>query len=280
MSAQARPTRITTRQICERKGGSPIVALTAYSTPVARLLDAHCDMILVGDSLGMVLYGLPTTLGVTVDMMINHGQAVMRGTTRACVVVDLPFGSYEASPEQAFGTAARVMTESGCAAIKLEGGAEMESTIAFLVARGIPVVAHIGLTPQSVNTLGGFRVQGRDEAGRHHILEDAIAIERAGAFAVVIEGTVEPLAREITAALRIPTIGIGASVACDGQILVTDDLVGVFQDFTPKFVKRYAEIGGAIGEAVAAYAADVKSRAFPGDAQTFKVAGKSPTQEG
>lgn len=280
MSAQTRPTRITTRQIGERKGASPIVALTAYSTPVARLLDAHCDMILVGDSLGMVVYGLPTTLAVTVDMMINHGQAVMRGTTRACVVVDLPFGSYGASPEQAFGTAARIMAESGCAAVKLEGGAEMEATIAFLVARGIPVMAHIGLTPQSVNTLGGFRVQGREEAGRRHILEDANAVERAGAFAVVIEGVVEPLAREITTALQIPTIGIGASAACDGQILVTDDLVGMFQDFTPKFVKRYAEVGDAMEAAVAAYAADVRARAFPGEAQTFKPTAKGPAQPG
>ena len=197
------------------------MALTAYSMPVARLLDDHCELILVGDSLGMVLYGMPTTLGVTVDMMINHGLAVMRGAARACVVVDLPFGSYGASPEQGFRTAARIMAESGCSAVKLEGGAEMAPTIAFLVERGIPVVAHIGLTPQSVNQLGGFKVQGRGESEAQRIVDDALAVEAAGAFAVVIEGTVERLAREITARLRIPTIGIGASAACDGQILVT-----------------------------------------------------------
>ncbi|WP_131193854.1 3-methyl-2-oxobutanoate hydroxymethyltransferase [Lichenihabitans psoromatis] len=272
MSAPTRSKRISPRQIGERKGATPIVALTAYSTPIARLLDTHCDLILVGDSLGMVLYGMPTTLGVTLDMMINHGLAVMRGTERACVVVDLPFGSYGASPEQAFRSAARIMAESGCSAVKLEGGAEMAATIAFLVQRGIPVMAHIGLMPQSVNTLGGFRVQGRGEQEGRKLLDDALAVQQAGAFAVVIEGTVEPLARTITQKVSIPTIGIGASVACDGQILVTDDLVGMFADFTPKFVKRYAEAGETIDAAVAAYAADVRSRAFPGDEQTFTQA--------
>ncbi len=269
MSAGSRSARIAPRAIAARKGGVPIVALTAYSTPMARLLDDRCELILVGDSLGMVLYGLSSTLGVTVDMMINHGLAVMRGTSRACVVVDLPFGSYGGSPEQAFGTAARIMAETGCSAVKLEGGAAMAPTIAFLVERGIPVMAHIGLMPQQVNTIGGFKVQGRCEAEARRLLDDALAIERAGAFSVVVEGTVEPLARDITAKLRIPTIGIGASVACDGQILVTDDLVGMFADFTPKFVKRYAEVGKSIEAAVSAFAEEVRARAFPGPEQTF-----------
>ncbi len=270
MSAEPRSRRITPREIRARKGRAPLVMLTAYSTPVARLLDPHCDLILVGDSLGMVLYGLPTTLGVTVEMMIAHGQAVMRGTNRACVAVDLPFGSYGESPTQAFRTAARIMAETGCGAVKLEGGAEMAETIAFLTARGVPVFAHVGLTPQSVNALGGFRVQGRDETAAARLRADAQAVTEAGAFAVVIEGTVEPLARAITAELSIPTIGIGASAACDGQVLVTDDLVGLFTDFTPKFARRYAETGQAIAAAVEAYARDVGARVFPGPEHTFQ----------
>ncbi len=269
MSTPGRSARLTPSAIAARKGGEPVVALTAYTTPVARLLDSHCDVLLVGDSLGMVIYGLPTTLGVTVEMMINHGQAVMRGAGRACVVVDLPFGSAGESPARAFRTAARVMAETGCSAVKIEGGTAMAPTIRFLVERGVPVMAHVGLMPQSVNTMGGFRVQGRSEADADRLLDDARAVEEAGAFAVVVEGTVEPLARRITGELRIPTIGIGASAACDGQILVTDDLVGLFADFTPKFVKRYAEIGLAIEQAVAAYAADVRARVFPGPEQTF-----------
>ena len=267
----ARRPRLSPRQIQDHKGQRPIVSLTAYSTPVARLLDPHCELILVGDSLGMVLYGLPTTLGVTLDMMIQHGAAVVRGAERACVVVDLPFGSYGESPGQAYRNAARVMAESGCSAVKLEGGAEMAPTIAFLVQRGIPVLAHIGLMPQQVNTLGGFKVQGRGEAEARRLLADAAAVEAAGAFAVVVEGTVEPVARAITEQLRIPTIGIGASAACDGQILVTDDLVGLFSDFTPKFVKRYAEVGQTIEAAVSAYAAEVRDRVFPGEAHTFRA---------
>jgi 3-methyl-2-oxobutanoate hydroxymethyltransferase len=276
LSAASRLQRLTPAHIGARKGGTPIVALTAYSTPIARLIDPHCDLILIGDSLGMVLYGMPTTLGVTLDMMINHGLAVMRGSARACVVVDLPFGSYGESPEQAFRSAARVMAESGCSAVKLEGGAAMAPTIAFLVARGIPVMAHIGLVPQSVHAMGGFRVQGRGEAESRRLLDDARAVQDAGAFSVVIEGTVEPVARAMTESLAIPTIGIGASAVCDGQILVTDDLIGMFADFTPTFVKRYAETGKAIEAAVAAYAGDVRTRHFPADAHTFKEKVEKP----
>lgn len=271
MSASARSSRISTRTIAGRKGGEPIVALTAYSAQIAKLLDPHCDLILVGDSLGMVLYGLPTTLGVTLDMMVAHGRAVVRGTERACVVVDMPFGSYQETPEAAFRHAARLMAETGCHAVKIEGGAAMAPTAAFLVARGIPVLAHIGLTPQSVNALGGFRVQGRDDAAAARLLADAQAMADAGAFAVVVEGTVEPLARRITEAIAIPTIGIGGSSACDGQILVTDDVIGLFQDFTPTFAKRYAEVGTNIAEAVASYATDVRARRFPGPEHTFRA---------
>lgn len=271
MSASARTTRITARDLSARKSGEPIVALTAYSAPVARLLDAICDLILVGDSLGMVLYGMPTTLGVTLDMMVAHGQAVMRGTERACVIIDMPFGSYQESPEQAFRNAARIMAEANGSGVKLEGGEAMAETVRFLVGRGIPVLGHIGLTPQAVNTLGGFRVQGRDEATAARVLADANAISEAGAFALVVEGTVEPLARAITNSVSVPTIGIGASVACDGQILVTDDVIGLFADFTPKFAKRYGAVGEAIAHAVRSYAEDVRSRDFPRPEHTFGV---------
>lgn len=274
MSASARTTRITPRALSDRKSGEPIVALTAYSAQIARLLDPHCDLILVGDSLGMVLYGLPTTLGVTLEMMIAHGQAVVRGSERSCVVVDMPFGTYQESPELAFRHAAQLMASTGCSGIKIEGGIEMAATAAFLVARGIPVLGHIGLTPQSVNTLGGFRVQGRDEAAAERIVSDALALAEAGVFAMVVEGTVEPLARRITEAVAVPTIGIGGSAACDGQILVTDDVIGLFEDFTPKFVKRYAAVGSAIGAAAEAYAADVHARRFPGPEHTFPVSPK------
>ena len=269
MSATTRASRITIRQIAERKGEMPIVALTAYSAPMAQILDGHCDLILVGDSLGMVLYGMPTTLGVTVDMMIQHGLAVMRGSQRACVIVDLPFGSYQRSPEQAFSTAARIMAETGCGGVKLEGGVEMAPTIAFLVARGIPVLAHIGLLPQAVHGQGGFKIQGRAEADAARLRADATAVEQAGAFAVVVEGTVESLAHDVTQSLTVPTIGIGASAQCDGQILVTDDLIGLFTQFRPKFVKRYADIGSIVEGAVASYAADVRGRAFPGPEHVF-----------
>lgn len=269
MSIETRIGRITVPEIRARKGGEPIVCLTAYSASIAQRLDPHVDLLLVGDSLGMVLYGFESTLSVTVDMMIAHGAAVRRGSRRACLVVDMPFGTYQESPAAAFRTAARLMTETGCSAVKLEGGREMAETIAFLTARGIPVMGHVGLVPQSVHSLGGFRARGREEAQAEAILADARAVAEAGAFSIVLEGMVEPLARSITEAVDVPTIGIGASPACDGQVLVTDDLVGLFGDFTPKFVKRYAELGDAIGEAAAAYAADVRARRFPGPEHCF-----------
>lgn len=269
VSAEVKVKRVTIRDIRARKGAEPVVVLTAYTAPIARLLDPHVDVLLVGDSLGMVLYGMDTTLGVTLDMMINHGQAVMRGSSRACVVVDMPFASYQESKEQAFRNAARVMVETGCTAVKLEGGREMAETIHFLSGRGIPVMAHIGLKPQSVHAAGGFRAQGRGNAEAAAIIDDAVAIEQAGAFSVVVEGTMEPVARSLSAQLGIPTIGIGASPACDGQVLVTEDILGLFSDFTPKFVKRYTDLSIPISDAVAAYAAEVKSRAFPGPEHCF-----------
>jgi 3-methyl-2-oxobutanoate hydroxymethyltransferase len=262
MSVQNDIRRLTAPDIRARKGGEPIVSLTSYHAHTARLLDRHCDLILVGDSLGMVMHGLETTVPVTLDMMILQGLAVMRGSKHALVVVDMPFGSYEASKEQAFASAARVMKETGCGAIKLEGGRRMADTIAFLVERGVPVMGHIGLTPQSINTIGSFRAQGRDEADWGPIEEDARAVTAAGAFAVVIEAVAEPLARRITSQVAIPTIGIGGSVACDGQILVLEDMLGL-SPRVPKFVKRYTDLGPSIGKAVADYAQEVRSRAFP-----------------
>ena len=262
MSAAGEGKAITPPDVTARKGGTPLVCLTAYTTPVARLVDRHCDIVLVGDSVGMVLHGMASTLGVTLDMMILHGQAVRRGLERALMVVDLPFGAYEESREQAFRSAARLMAETGCAAVKLEGGESMAGTIRFLVARGIPVMAHVGMTPQSVHALGGYRVQGRGEHAES-VARDAAAAADAGAFAVVLEKVPQPLARRITADIAVPTIGIGASPACDGQILVTDDMLGLFTAFRPKFVKRYAELGHAAEAAVAAYAAEVRERRFP-----------------
>jgi 3-methyl-2-oxobutanoate hydroxymethyltransferase len=264
MSAVRPVRRRTIRDIRVAKGGTPIVCLTAHSAPVAGILDGHCELILVGDSLGMVVYGFQSTLPVTLDMMIAHGAAVVRGSARAVVVVDMPFATYHESPEQAFRNAARVMIETGAQAVKLEGGVEMAPTIRFLTERGVPVMAHIGLLPQSVNAQGGYRTQGRDAEAARRLVEDARAVEAAGAFCVVIEGTVETVARDITQSIAIPTIGIGASVACDGQVLVTDDLIGLFAEFTPKFVRRYGEIGRAIDVAVGAYADDVRARRFPG----------------
>lgn len=263
--------RISVPALRARKGKEPIVCLTAYTTPIAQRLDAHCDLLLVGDSVGTVLYGMDSTLAVTVDMMINHGKAVMKGSQNACIVIDLPFGSYQASKEQAFETAARIMQETGCAAVKLEGGAEMAETIEFLSRRGIPVMAHIGLMPQQLNTLGGFKSQGRDDATANRVIEDAHAVAKAGAFCVVIEGTVEAVARRITEEIDIPTIGIGASAACDGQVLVIDDVLGMFTDFTPKFVKRYAHLGDQVSEAAANYAAEVRARTFPTDEHCYGV---------
>jgi 3-methyl-2-oxobutanoate hydroxymethyltransferase len=270
VSAQDDIKRRTAPDIRARKGGEPIVCLTSYHAHTARLLDRHCDLILVGDSLGMVMHGLETTVPVTLDMMILQGLAVMRGSKRALVVVDLPFGSYEASKEQAFMSAARVMKETGCGAIKLEGGRRMADTIAFLVERGVPVMGHIGLTPQSINTIGSFRAQGREEAHWGPIEDDARAVSEAGAFSVVIEAVAEPLARRITAAIAIPTVGIGGSVACDGQILVLEDMLGL-SPRVPKFVRRYGDLGPAIESAVAAYAADVRSRAFPGPEHVYPM---------
>jgi 3-methyl-2-oxobutanoate hydroxymethyltransferase len=255
MSAQDEIKRLTAPDIRARKGGEPIVCLTSYHAHTARLLDRNCDLILVGDSLGMVMHGLETTVPVTLD------------------VVDMPFGSYEASKEQAFMSAARVMKETGCGAIKLEGGRRMAETIAFLVERGVPTMGHIGLTPQSINTIGSFRAQGRSEADWGPIEDDARAVTQAGAFAVVIEAVAEPLARRITAAVEIPTIGIGGSVACDGQILVLEDMLGL-SPRVPKFVKRYGELGPSIEAAVAAYAADVRARAFPGPEHVYPLRSK------
>ncbi|KZB64910.1 3-methyl-2-oxobutanoate hydroxymethyltransferase [Thalassospira lucentensis] len=272
MSATTRKQgRITVPEIRARKGAEPVVCLTAYTTPMAQRLDEHCDLLLVGDSLGMVVYGMESTLAVTVDMMINHGKAVMRGSSNACVIVDLPFGSYQESKKQAFRTASRILAETGCAGVKLEGGAELADTIAFLSQRGIPVMAHIGLMPQQVNTMGGFKSQGRGDDAAAKVLADAKAVAQAGAFSVVVEGTVEAVARRITTEIDIPTIGIGASVACDGQVLVTEDILGMFSDFTPKFVKRYANLGDQISKAVESYATEVRTRQFPTDDHCFGV---------
>jgi 3-methyl-2-oxobutanoate hydroxymethyltransferase len=271
MSTPPRQKRFTPADIGALKGVRPIVSLTAYTTPIARIMDPHCDLLLIGDSLGMVLYGLDTTVGVTMEMMIAHGQAVMRGVKRACVIVDLPFGSYQESKEQAFRNAVRLMKETGCDGVKLEGGAEMAETVEFLVSRGVPVFGHIGLMPQQVNTSGGYRSKGHSEAEQEKIRRDAKAIDDAGAFAMVIEGTVEPLAREITSTVKSVTIGIGASPACDGQILVSDDMLGLFNEFKPRFVKHFAELANVIDKAVADYAEEVKARTFPGPEHTFQV---------
>jgi len=275
VSAEGRSERISVPALRARKGGEPIVCLTAYTTPMARVLDPIVDLLLVGDSLGMVVYGFETTLPVTLDMMIAHGTAVRRGSKRACVVVDMPFGSYQESPTVAFQAAARVMKETGCSAVKIEGGREMAETIALLTSRGIPVMGHIGLMPQSVHSLGGYRARGRDQVQADEIVADAEAVADAGAFAIVVEGTIESVARTITQRVPIPTIGIGASPVCDGQVLVIDDVIGMFSDFTPKFVRRYAEIGQRIAEAASAYAADVRARRFPGPENLFG-AGPAP----
>ena len=268
MSATARKTAPLPDDIRAMKGVTPIVSLTAYTTPMARMMDAECDVVLVGDSVGMVLHGLPSTLGVTMEMMILHGRAVARGLHKAMLVIDMPFGSYEESPAQAFRNAARLMRETGAVAVKLEGGQHMAQTIAFLVARGVPVMAHIGLTPQTVNTLGGYKVQGRGAAAET-LLADAIAVSDAGAFSVVLEKLPATLAEQITAAIPIPTIGIGAGAGCDGQILVVDDMLGLFTAFKPKFVRHYANLGAEGEAAIAAYAEDVRARRFPGPEHAF-----------
>lgn len=277
-TSRAHPTpaplrRLSIPAIRQRKvdgaTAQPIVMLTAYTARQAQLLDAHCDLILCGDSLGQVIYGLPTSLQVTLEMMIAHGAAVVRGSYHAAVVVDLPFGTYEASPEQAFATASRVMVETGASAVKLEGGAVMAPTVEFLSSRGIPVMGHVGLTPQAVNTLGGYNARGRSAVEAQKIVSDAQAIDRAGAFAIVIEGVVEPIAIEATKAISCPSIGIGASARCDGQVLVTEDMMGMFER-VPRFVKRYGEIAGLISSAAGQYAEEVRNRSFPGIEQTYQ----------
>jgi len=270
MSVQSKMKRITVPELRARKGGLPIVSLTSYHAHTARFVDPYVDFLLVGDSLGMVMYGMETTLGVTLDMMIAHGAAVVRGTERALVVVDMPFGSYEESPQIAFRNAVRVIKETGCTAVKLEGGARMAETIHYLNERGIPVMAHIGLTPQSVQVMGGFKTQGRVEEEWAPIEEDARAISDAGAFAVVVEGVAEPLAAKITRDIPIPTIGIGASPHCDGQILVLEDMLGLSSK-PPKFVKEFATLGAQIAGAAEAYAREVRERTFPAIENTYTM---------
>lgn len=270
MSAQTQVTitRISAPEITARKGGEPIVCLTAYTAPMAALMDPHCDLLLVGDSVGMVVHGLPNTVGVTLDMMILHGQAVMRTAKRALVVIDMPFGSYEGSAEAAYDNAVRIMKETGAQAVKVESGPTVPDTIAYMVRRGIPVMGHVGLRPQSVLVDGGFRAKGRTEDERARVIAEAKATADAGAFCLVVEGVAEALARDVTAAVSVPTIGIGASSGCDGQILVTDDMLGLF-DWTPKFVRRYADLRGEISRAVESYAQDVRARRFPGKEETY-----------
>jgi 3-methyl-2-oxobutanoate hydroxymethyltransferase len=278
-TSRAHPTpqpmrRLTVPEIKRRKfegrTEQPLVVLTAYTARQAQLLDTHCDMLLVGDSLGQVVYGLPSTLQVTLDMMIAHGAAVVRGSYHSLVIVDMPFGSYEQSPQQAYASAARVMAETGCAAVKLEGGQAMAETIAFLTRRGIPVMAHVGLTPQSVNALGGYGARGKTQQEHEAIVADGQTVAQAGAFAVVIEGVVEPIAVALTQSIAIPTIGIGASAQCDGQVLVTEDMLGMFER-VPRFVKRYGTIAEEITAAAALYAKEVRERSFPGADQVYSL---------
>ncbi|WP_120078448.1 3-methyl-2-oxobutanoate hydroxymethyltransferase [Aurantiacibacter odishensis] len=277
-TSRANPTpqpmrRLTVPKIRDRKAdgitAEPLVMLTAYTARQAQLLDPHCDLLLVGDSLGQVIYGLPSTIPVTMEMMANHAAAVVRGSYHSVVVVDMPFGSYEASPEDAFDSAARLLKESGAAAVKLEGGEAMAETVEFLVNRGIPVMGHVGLTPQAVNVLGGYAARGRSDAEAEKIVGDAKALEAAGAFAIVVEGVVEPIAIAVTEAVSCPTIGIGASAKCDGQVLVVDDMLGMFER-VPRFVKKYENLAETISEAAARYAGEVRDRSFPGPDQLYQ----------
>jgi 3-methyl-2-oxobutanoate hydroxymethyltransferase len=277
-TSRANPTpqpmrRLTVPAIKGRKADGttkePLVMLTAYTARQAQLLDEHCDILLVGDSLGQVIYGLPSTLQVTLEMMIAHGAAVVRGSYHSLVIVDMPFGAYEGSPGQAFASASRIMAETGCAAVKLEGGAAMAETIAFLSSRGIPVMAHVGLTPQAVNALGGYGARGRSQEEHAKIISDGKAVQEAGAFAVVAEGVIEPIAVALTQSLEIPVIGIGASAQCDGQVLVTDDMLGMFER-VPRFVKRYEDLASVISKAAAEYASEVRTRSFPTAEQTYQ----------
>lgn len=272
-TSRANPTpqpmkRLTVPRIRQSKGGEPLVMLTAYTVRMAQLLDPHCDMLLVGDSLAQVIYGLPHTVGVTMEMMALHGAAVVRGSYHAAVIVDMPFGSYEGSPQQAFDNAARLLKETGAAAVKVEGGKVLAPTIEFLTQRGIPVMGHVGLTPQAVNILGGYGVRGKSDEEARSIVEDAVAVAQAGAFSIVIEGVLESIAIEITNKVACPTIGIGASAQCDGQVLVTDDMLGMF-DRVPKFVKRYQDMAGVVSGAVQDYAEEVRARSFPTADQTY-----------
>jgi 3-methyl-2-oxobutanoate hydroxymethyltransferase len=277
-TSRANPTpapmrRLTVPLIRKRKQdgvtAEPIVMLTAYTARQAQLLDPHCDILLIGDSLGQVIYGLPSSVPVTLEMMANHAAAVVRGSYHALVVVDMPFGSYEASPQKAFESAARLLKESGAAAVKLEGGQAMAETVQFLVNRGIPVIGHVGLTPQAVNVLGGYMARGRSDAEAEKIISDAKTLDEAGAFAIVAEGVIEPIAIAVTKAVSCPVIGIGASAQCDGQVLVTEDMLGMFER-VPRFVKRYAEIADLISETAAKYAEEVRARTFPGTEQTYQ----------
>lgn len=260
--------RISVPDIAGRKGGVPIVCLTAYDAPMAGLLDPHCDVLLVGDSLGMAVHGLPNTVGVTLDMMILHGQAVVRGSRRALVVVDMPFGSYEGGKEAAYDNCVRVMKETGAQAVKLETSVELAEIVVFLVKRGIPVMGHVGLRPQAILAEGGFKAKGRTDFERERVMAEARATAEAGAFCIVIEGVAESLAREITETVEVPTIGIGASAACDGQVLVVNDMLGMF-DWAPKFVRKYADLRTEIDRAAAAFANDVKTRRFPAEVETY-----------
>jgi len=270
MSVLTELRRVTVPQIRAHKSGKPIVCLTCYHAHTARLLDDHVDLMLVGDSLGMVMHGMENTLGVTLEMMILHGKAVVRGSKRALIVVDMPFGTYEESPQIAFRNAARVIQETGCTAVKMEGGARIAETIHYLTSRGIPVMGHIGLTPQMIQILGGFKTQGRTESEWPAIETDAKAVADAGAFALVLEGMAEPLAAKITRQVSIPTVGIGASAECDGQILVLEDMLGL-NPSPPKFVREYAGLGAEIETAVKSYAADVRGRRFPGVENVYQM---------
>jgi 3-methyl-2-oxobutanoate hydroxymethyltransferase len=272
-TSRANPTpapmkRLTIPALRRAKGGTPLVMLTAYTVRTAQLLDPHCDLLLVGDSLGQVVYGLPSTVPVTLEMMAAHGAAVVRGSYHAVVIIDMPFGSYEASPEKAFESAAWLLKQTGAAGVKMEGGEAMAPTVRFLVERGIPVMGHVGLTPQAVNVLGGYGARGRTPEEAAKIVADAVAVADAGAFSIVIEGVVEPIAIEITRKIACPTIGIGASAECDGQVLVAEDMLGLFER-TARFVKKFDDMAGRISAAVETYAADVRSRAFPGPEQTY-----------
>lgn len=267
--------RTTVRDIRQRKGGAPLVCLTAYTAPMAELLDSFCDILLVGDSVGMVVHGLPSTVGVTLDMMILHGQAVMRGSRRAMVVVDLPFGSCEGAPEAAFANAVRVLQETGAHAVKIECAPAVLGNVRYLVDRGVPVMGHVGLRPQAVLAEGGFRARGREEEERAQVLSEMRGAVEAGVFALVVEGVAEALASEITAQCPVPTIGIGASAACDGQILVTEDMLGLFER-SPRFVRRYGDLRGLVSSAVERYAADVAARRFPGSGETYFAGRRRP----